>query len=167
MVIKETKNCVNCGKLMNKKDYILWKGFPDRMWEIRKYCSKGCSREFIRKKNELKREKDSKLVFCEHKRDIVKINEIINGEAVGVRSISGGYVPDIIKDGLEYEYELFGVSNSRKFSNKWLRKRFDGKVFKKRILVVGISDELTKLFDEVIIYDKKLLSKIRLKDNSK
>ncbi len=134
------------------------------MWKIRKYCSKECLKEVNKKRYKFKKKRDSELILDEHKKDMVKINKIVNGNIVGLRSHPpNGYVPDIIKEEVEYEYELFGINSAKKFISKWNGKRFDNKLCKKRVLIIGISNELIKLFDSIFIYDKKLLEELKLK----
>ena len=144
---------------MKKKDYILYKGYNEIFWKNRKYCSKECELEKYKEARKYKRKSDSELILDEHKKGMINLNKIIKGEIVGIRGRSGSskpnfYIPDIIKKDIEIEYELFGVTKGNYFLKKFKKNRFDNKKSKKRILVVGISDNLMKHFDKVYLFDR-------------
>jgi hypothetical protein len=88
----------------------------------------------------------------QHNRDLLMVNEIIGGNfGATTSSLTGFYVPDIIKEDLEFELELLGRGRINKFKKKWLNKRYDGKVPKARILIISIRKELKELFDKVYV----------------
>lgn len=143
------KICLICGKLMLKKDYILYSNYPNRLWEVRKYCSNDCSK--LANKNMTKKKWN---LNNEHNRKIIESNKIINGKIVGINQkpngdygLGNGIIPDILKNNKYYEVEVLGHSTLRKMIPKYSNK--DGK----KILIISIKDELKNLFDEVYILE--------------
>ena len=103
-----------------------------------------------------------------HNIKLIQINNFINGDMIGLTPDSKfnrflknkGYIPDIIKDNCEYEFENIGECMYNKFTNKWKTNRFDNETPKKRILILDIPKHLKKIFDEIYFYDGDNLKNI-------
>lgn len=113
----------------------------------------GIDKELEEENVELKNKIKRKLfTSTQHNKELLKVNEIIGGELGAIASNSSGfYVPDIVRGDIEFELELLGSGRENKFKKKWRNKRFDGKITKKRVLIIAIGDELKKLFDKVYV----------------
>lgn len=122
-------------------------------WDIRKFCSRFCKEEYFKK---ILKKAESTFGRGEHNNKLLMINKFIKGELIPTRSnISEVYFPDIIKGENEFELEIVGhgkVFNTKKKRN---RRRFDGKIPKKRIIIISIPDKLKRLFDEFYFLQSK------------
>ncbi len=161
---ERSKICKYCGKNMKIEDYIPYESYSLMNWRRRRYCSKKCFRDNERLNAFNKSKEKRTLLLDEHKRKIIYLNDLVKGEIVGFSGqgkLHGKYyIPDIIKEDIEYEVELMGSTRAKKFKKKWKNNRFDMKKTKKRILVIGVCRELINMFDETYIFDNYSLKNI-------
>ena len=146
-----TKTCKNCQeeiianeKLFRENPYL------KSSYKRKIFCSAYCRNYF----NNIIKSKNYVLSQTEHNEFVKEINEIIKGDIWYRKTNGEGYNPDITKGSDFYEIELFRKLNHFKLkASKWDRT-------KKHILILTLSDQSKKFFDETYVYVNKQLIKL-------
>jgi hypothetical protein len=137
------KTCLNCGKEIfppQTTNVYLISNF-----KFKKFCSDLCRIEY---NNQLKK-KTYILKETEHNAKIKQLHCIVGGKIGHVIGKKDTYNPDIIKEEMDYELELFrNMLHLKKKVANWDKSR-------KHILVLAISDQTKDLFDEVYFLSKE------------
>ena len=136
------KRCLNCNKeiiLSETNNPYLKSNF-----KFKKFCDNNCQIDF---NNKLKK-KAYLLKETEHNNKLKELNNLIKGDFIICRGKKDSYSPDISKENIDYEMELFRNMNHLKDKVK----RWDSS--RKHVLIITISDQTKDLFDEVYFFTK-------------
>ncbi len=141
------KRCLNCGKeLVLPVDAHC---YLRSNFKFKKFCNEECR---VIYNNKLKK-KNYILKITEHNSKLLELNKRINGKILSGNNKRNCYNPDLIKDNIDYELELFrNMHHLKNKVSKWDSSR-------KHILILTISNQTKDLFDEVyfLTEDKNLI----------
>ncbi len=141
------KYCLSCGKELiipkTTNQYLI------SNFRLKKFCNEECRLKY---NNTLKRNKYI-LKETEHNLKLKELNQLIKGNLHFTKGKKDFYNPDLIKENIDYELELF--RNVHHFKEK-IRK---SDKTRKHVLVLAISDQTKEIFDEVYFFtsDKNLI----------
>jgi len=131
------KKCLNCDKEIvlepTTNQYLI------SNFRLKKFCSKECRIRY----NNIKNIKQYLLKETEHNIKVKILNEFVKGKIYTSSGKKNSYNPDLIKEDIDYELELFRNMHKLKVKvDKWDKSR-------KHVLILSISDQTKTLFDEV------------------
>lgn len=142
------KKCLNCGKQLIFPKFTA-NNYLKSNFRLKKFCNEACRIKL----NNRKKKKSYILKETEHNNKLKELNNLIKGKMVVAKGRKDSYYPDIIKDNVDYELEIFRrIVHLKNKVERWDSSR-------KHILVISISDQTRSLFDEVYLFINKNLIK--------
>jgi hypothetical protein len=141
------KGCLNCNKELILPETT--NNYLRSNFRLRKFCDDSCRVEFNNKKNK----KNYVLKETEHNNKLKEINSFIHGTIMHIKGKKDYYNPDITKENIDYEVEMFrNLIKMKKKAKNWDNSR-------KHVLIIALSEQIRDFFDEVYFFNNNSLIK--------